>query len=146
MRVPSLRRPLDQGLDAGQVALTPGGQAFSAVVHLRSELAQNHLELAELAVDVVIRIGQQAGCLSPGLLDDCSGTLASGLEHIGLLDQLVTFGTGGLNQSLCLFATGGDNSLTVGQEGVRMVKVDRQDVAHPLQGVEDLGPVDQAGR
>ena len=146
MGVHFVRRPLDQGLDAGQVCLPPGGQAFAPVVHLRSELAQNHLELPELAVHVVIRICQQSGCLRPSLFDDGSGALARGLEYVGLLDQVVAFGPGGLHQSLCLFATGGDNSLTVGQEGVRMVKIDRQYVAHPLERGEDLGPVDQAGR
>ena len=146
MGVLLVRRPLNQGLDASQICLTPGGQAFSAVVHLRSELAQNHLELPKLAVDVVIRICQQTGRLRPGLLDDSSGALTGGLEHVGLLDQVVAFGPGGLHQAPCLFATGGDNSLTVRQEGVRMVKIDRQHGAHPLERVEDLGPVDQAGR
>src|SRR5680860_516975 len=83
VRVLLVRRALDQGLDASQVCLTPGSQAFSAVVHLRSELAQNHLELPELAVHVVIGICQQTGRLRPSLLDDRSSALTGGLEHVG---------------------------------------------------------------
>ena len=123
----------------------PAAQLVPAALDRRQHLVQDHLEVGELGVDVVVDLDLHAPGRFVRVVDDPVG-LALGLpDDLGLADKPVPLGLGVGEDPLGASLTFTDDLVAVLDDELGFAQLRRQHLAHLVEERQHVRPVDDAG-